>query len=396
MPRAIALLLACSMLAGCGKKEEQPAPPPPLVTAATITSEPVPNILELPGRIEAIRTAEVRARTNGIVLRRLYEEGSNVREGQPLFEIDPREYRAQVAQGQAALQRAVAARTNAASVLARYRPLMADRSVSGQEFDEATSTLRQAEAQVAEARAALAQNQLQLSYTTVRAPIAGIAGRAEVTQGALVSGTEATLMTRVDQSAPVYATFTQSSSAILDTLAQIRSGDLRLRGGIGAIQVKLILENGSDYGPAGHFDFASAVVDPQTGSQTLRAVFPNRQNLLRPGQFVRGRLIAGTVRGGITVPQRAVKFEGSQASVSVLGADGSVQSRPIELGAQIADRWIVQSGLKAGQRIVLDGWQKVRPGQKVRVAPEGAAPRGAPPANPPQAQPAAPSAAKAR
>ncbi|MET0268921.1 MAG: efflux RND transporter periplasmic adaptor subunit, partial [Sphingomonas sp.] len=349
-----------------------------------------------PGRIEAIRTAEVRARTNGIVLRRLYEEGSNVREGQPLFEIDPREYRAQVAQGQAALQRAVAARTNAASVLARYRPLMADRSVSGQEFDEATSTLRQAEAQVAEARAALAQNQLQLSYTTVRAPIAGIAGRAEVTQGALVSGTEATLMTRVDQSAPVYATFTQSSSAILDTLAQIRSGDLRLRGGIGAIQVKLILENGSDYGPAGHFDFASAVVDPQTGSQTLRAVFPNRQNLLRPGQFVRGRLIAGTVRGGITVPQRAVKFEGSQASVSVLGADGSVQSRPIELGAQIADRWIVQSGLKAGQRIVLDGWQKVRPGQKVRVAPEGAAPRGAPPANPPQAQPAAPSAAKAR
>ncbi len=332
----------------------------------TIGAETLPNIIELPGRIEAVRTAEVRARTNGIVLRRLYQEGTDVREGTPLFQIDPREVRAQVQQAQAALQRAIAARTNAASVVSRYRPLVADRSVSGQENDSAVSQLSQADAQVAEARATLRQNQLQLSFTTVRAPIAGRVGRAEVTEGALVSGAEATLMTRVDQLAPVYAVFTQSNSAILDSIAQVRSGDLSIAS-LKSIEVRLILDNGADYGIVGRLDFTGQNVDPQTGSQMIRAVFPNPGRLLAPGQFVRARITAGTIRGGVAVPARAVQFQGAQTSVSVVSTDGTVMARPVQLGAQTGARWIVQSGLKAGDRVVVDGWQKVRPGQKVRI-----------------------------
>ena len=339
-----------------------------VVKIVTVRAESLPNIIELPGRIEAVRTAEVRARTNGIVLQRLYQEGTDVRAGTPLFKIDPREYRARVQQAQAALQRAVATQANAASVVARYRPLVADRSVSGQENDAAVSNLRQAQAQVAEARAALAESQLQLDFTTVRAPIRGRVGRAEVTEGALVSGAEATLMTRVNQLAPMYAVFTQSNAAFLDTLESLRSGNLQI-GNPDRIEVRLVLDNGSEYGPLGHLDFSDQSVDPQTGSKIVRAVFPNPEGLLAPGQFVRARVTAGTTRGGLAVPARAVQFQGAQTSVSVVTADGTVAVRPVQLGTQLADRWMVQSGLKAGERVVVDGWQKVRPGQKVRAQP---------------------------
>ncbi|WP_439532277.1 efflux RND transporter periplasmic adaptor subunit [Polymorphobacter sp.] len=363
-----ALVFAGLALASCGSDQpQQAAPPPTMVETIVLQPETVPNIIELPGRIEAIRTAEVRARTNGIVEKRLYREGTDVKAGTPLFLIDPREYRAQREQAQAALQRALAARENAASVVARYKPLVADRAVSGQENDLALSTLRQAEAQVTEARAALAQSDLQLSFTTVRAPISGRVSRAEVTEGALVSGTEATLMTRVDQSSPAYAVFTQSSSAILDMMAEVRAGQLQIAE-LGTIKVRLILENGADYGLVGQLDFADQSVDPQTGSQTVRAVFANPNRVLVPGQFVRGRIEAGTLRGGFAIPERAVQFQANQASVSVVDADNEVSLRPVQLGAQVGGRWVVQSGLKAGERIITDGWQKVRPGQKVRIA----------------------------
>jgi len=369
----ILLLPSCAIvsvsLSGCGgDSARQPVAPPMVVKIVTVRAESLPNIIELPGRIEAVRTAEVRARTNGIVLQRLYQEGTDVRAGTPLFKIDPREYRARVQQAQAALQRAVATQANAASVVARYRPLVADRSVSGQENDAAVSNLRQAQAQVAEARAALAESQLQLDFTTVRAPIRGRVGRAEVTEGALVSGAEATLMTRVDQLAPMYAVFTQSNAAFLDTLESLRSGNLRI-GNPDRIEVRLVLDNGSEYGPLGHLDFSDQSVDPQTGSKIVRAVFPNPEGLLAPGQFVRARVTAGTTRGGLAVPARAVQFQGAQTSVSVVTADGTVAVRPVQLGTQLADRWMVQSGLKAGERVVVDGWQKVRHGQKVRAQP---------------------------
>lgn len=225
---SLAMALA---LVACGQEssqQQQAAPPPPLVTAITVQSAAVPNIIELPGRIEAIRTAEVRARTDGIVEARLYREGTDVAEGQPLFRIDQRDYRAQVQQAQAALARAEAARVNAASIVRRYQPLVSERAVSAQEFDAAQSTLRQADASVADARAALSRAQLQLSYTIVRAPIAGRVGRAQVTEGALVSATQATPLTQVDQLSPIYAVFTQSSAALSELIQQARSGGLAL------------------------------------------------------------------------------------------------------------------------------------------------------------------------
>ena len=363
---ALALVLIGPSLVACDRDsdQQQAAPPPPLVETLTIASESLPNIIELPGRIQAVRTSEVRARVNGIVQRRLYREGTDVIAGASLFQIDPSQYRAQVQQGQAALQRAMAAQANAASVVARYKPLVADRSVSGQENDAAVSDLRQAEAQVAEARATLAQNQLELSYTLVRAPIAGRVGQAEVTEGALVSGSEATLMTRINQMAPVYAVFTQSNAAILDLIDQVRTGAVKITS-LKSIEVRLVLENGADYGIVGRLDFTDQAVDPETGTQAARAVFANPTRLLAPGQFVRGRLQVGTI-GGVAVPERAIQFDGPQAKVTVLGADNVATVRPVQLGAQIGGRWIVQSGLKVGERIVVVGWQKTAPGQKVR------------------------------
>lgn len=377
----LALALSGALLASCSPSEPKQVAPPVLVTTETIAARELPNVIELPGRIEAVRTAEVRARTNGIVQRRLYKEGTDVKEGTPLFEIDPREYRAQVQQSEAALQRAVATQTNAAAVVKRYKPLLAERSVSAQEYDAAVSDLRQGEAQVAEARAELAQKQLQLSYTTIRAPITGRVGRAQVTEGALVSGTEATLMTRVDQLAPVYAVFTQSNSAILDIIAQIKAGAINVTN-MESVEVRLVLDNGTDYVQVGKLDFADQIVDPQTGSQVGRAVFPNPDNQLSSGQFVRVRIKAGTVANGLAIPTRAVQFQASQASVSVVGPEDSVVARPVQLGAQVDGRWVVLSGIKAGDQVIVDGWQKARAGQKVRVQ------------NDPKAEPSTPAAGK--
>lgn len=365
-PMVLPALGLLGLLCGCGSSSDTPAPPPVPVQVITVKSEAVPNIVELPGRIAAVRTAEVRARTDGIVQRRLYEEGSDVAAGAPLFLIDQRDNRAQVQSSQAALQRAIAAKENAASIVARYRPLMSERAVSAQENDAARSDLRQAEAQVAEARAALARSQLLLSYTTVRAPIAGRVGNAQVTEGALVTAGEGTLMTQVDQVSPVYAVFAASNASLLDTAQQVRSGSLTLPS-LGRVEVRLILENGGAYGPVGHLDFASSVVDPETGSQTVRAQFDNPQRLLAPGQFVRGRIEAGTLDNGIVVPARAVQIKGEEASVSLLGKDGTVSNRAVTLGALVGGRWIIKSGLKPGERVIVDGWQKVRPGQKAQA-----------------------------
>jgi RND family efflux transporter MFP subunit len=367
------------MLSACGDTSETAAPPPVPVEVMIVKGQAVPNVVELPGRIAAVRTAEVRARTDGIVERRLYNEGSHVAAGTPLFLIDPRDYKAQVQSAEAALQRTTAARQNAASIVKRYEPLMSERAVSAQEYDAARSDLQQAEAQVADARAALARAQLLLSHTTVRAPIAGRVGSAEVTEGALVSGAEGTLMTRVDQVSPVHAVFAESSASILDLIRQVRSGELTFPS-LNRVEVKLILENGETYGPIGHLDFTSTVVDPETGTQVVRAQFDNPQQLLAPGQFVRGQIRAGIRDNGIVVPARAIQFSGEEAKVSVLGKDGTVSSRPVTLSALIDQGWIIRSGLKPGERVIVEGWQRARPGQKAQVK----AAKRASPANPQQ------------
>ena len=357
---SVALLL---LLASCGRQEEQAAPVPPVDVVAVRTGD-IPNIVELPGRIEAVRTAEVRARVDGIVERRLYQEGSDVPAGAPLFQIDPRDKQAQLAQAQAALNRATAARANARSIVARYEPLVSRKAVSAQEYDAALSDARQADASVSDARAALDRARLERGYTTVRAPIAGRVGKAQVTEGALVSASSATLVTQVNQLSPIYATFTQSSSKLLDLQRLTRSGALHIPD-LNAIEVRLVLENGETYDLPGHLDFADQSVDPSTGSQTLRARFPNPERILLPGQFVRARIVAGTRRDGIEIPERAVQISNEEASVLIVGRGNVVAKRTIELGGQSGGKWVVLSGLKSGDKVIVDGWMKVQPGQKV-------------------------------
>lgn len=366
--RSMPLLAAALVLTACsGEQAPPPAPPAPEVSAVTVSTAPVSNIIELPGRVQAVRTAEVRARVDGIVERRLYEEGTDVREGAPLFQIDPRPLRAALDAAQASLRRAQAERTNARRDVERFRPLVARNAISQQEFDAATARAAQAEADVGSAEAQVEQARLNLGYATVTAPISGRAGRAEVTEGALVSAAQGTLMTTVEQLERVYVNFSQSSAEVLQLRRDIQAGRLRMPN-LEDTRVTLILEDGSVYERSGRINFLAQSVDPSTGTVSLRAEFPNPRRILLPGEFVRARVEAGVNPNGLLVPQRAVQLSAQGASVILVGANNVATPRPVQLGEMRGGQWEIRSGLRPGDRVITDGLQKVRPGTPVRLA----------------------------
>ena len=353
-----------------------------------VATEPITDVIELPGRLQAVRISEVRARVDGIVQRRLYTEGTDVREGQPLFAIDPRELRARASAAQAALARAEAMAANATQDVTRYRGLVAQQALSQQEYDAAVARLRTAEADVAQRRAELAAARLSLGYTTVTAPISGRAGRAEVTEGALVSAGAGTLLTRIEQVDPIYANFSQSSSDVLALRNKIASGALKAPDSRN-VPVRLVLEDGTPYRIIGKLNFVDLSFDEATGTAALRAEFPNPQRTLIPGQFVRVRVEAGVQAQGLRIPQRAVTVTPQGATVLVVGAKDIVESRPVTVGSLEGDSWIIESGLSPGERVIVDGLQKARPGAPVKPIVASATP----PATPPAKSPATPASA---
>lgn len=360
------------VLASCSS-EAPPAPPPPEVNIVTIRTQAVPNVIELPGRVQAYRTSEVRARVDGIVERRLFNEGSFVRAGAALFRIDPRQLNATANAARAQLARAQATAANARQVVGRYQPLLADQAIGKQEYDAAVAAQRTAEADVQAAQANLESARLNLGYASVTAPISGRARRAEVTEGALVSAGQGTLLTTIEQIDRVYVNFGQSSSDLLANRRDMGSGKVSVPQ-FDRVEVQLILEDGSAYPVVGHLDFLDLSIDEATGTAALRAEFPNPNSALLPGQFVRARIFAGNRADGVLIPQRAVKLAADAASVMVLDAKNIATPRPVKLGTMVAGQWAILDGLKPGDRVIVDGLQKVQPGQPVRVAqPKGTA-----------------------
>ena len=366
-PVASAACAALALVLASCSSEAPPAPPPPEVNIVTVGTQAVSNVIELPGRVQAYRTAEVRARVDGIVERRLFEEGSYVAAGKALFRIDPRQLTANLNAARAQLARAQATAANARQVVNRYQPLLSEQAIGKQEYDAAVAAQRTAEADVQSAQANLDSARLSLGYATVTAPIGGRARRAEVTEGALVSAAQGTLLTTIEQIDRVYVNFGQSSSDLMAIRRDMESGRLQLPP-TARTEVQLILEDGTPYPVVGHLDFFDLSIDEATGTAALRAEFPNADNALLPGQFVRARIKAGIRPNGILIPQRAVKLSADAATVMIVDAQNKAAIRPVKLGTMEQGQWAIVDGLRPGDKVIVDGLQKVQPGQAVKVA----------------------------
>ncbi|MGK6315519.1 efflux RND transporter periplasmic adaptor subunit [Neorhizobium sp. DT-125] len=339
--------------------------PPPAVSVLTLQERAVPVVSELPGRIAATRVSEVRAQVSGILQERVFEQGTLVKQGDILYRIDPKLFRVRVASAEAALQRAKATQANARQQLERQRTLRNRNVASGIDYDTAAVALAQADADVAAAEAALDEARINLDYTEVRAPITGIIGAALVTEGALVAADGGQNLALIQQIDPVYADFTQSSSQLLALKRAVDEGRLASPAP-GQASVQLIFDDGSIYSERGKLLFASASVDATTGQVTLRAEFPNPKGDLLPGMYVRVRAEQAVRQGAITIPQRSVvRTPDGKAQVYVVTDDATAQARDIILGEAIGNEWVVESGLKNGERVIVDGAQKAQPGGKV-------------------------------
>lgn len=369
MPLAAILVLSGSLvLIGCNDKDaaQAHAQQAPEVGIVTLKAAPLNITTELPGRTSAFRVAEVRPQVSGIILKRNYVEGSDVTAGTSLYQIDPATYQAAYDSAKGDLAKAQAAAKIARLTVNRYKPLLGTNYISKQEYDQAVSSAMQANATVLAAKAAVETARINLAYTQVTSPISGRTGKSSVTEGALVTSGQATAMTTVQQLDPMYVDVTQSSDEFLRLKKELADGTLKQENG--KAKVRLLLENGTEYAETGTLEFSGVTVDETTGSITIRAIFPNPNEALLPGMFVRARLDEGVRPDALLVPQQGVtRNPRGEATAMVVGADDKVELRTLVANQAIGDKWLVTEGLKAGDRLIVSGLQKIRPGVQVKV-----------------------------
>ena len=367
-PLAAVLMLSGSLiLTGCNDKEtQQSAPHAPEVGVVTLKSAPLQITTELPGRTSAYRIAEVRPQVSGIILKRNFEEGSEIKAGVSLYQIDPASYQAAYDSAKGDLAKAQASANIAQLTAKRYQKLLGTQYISQQDYDTAVADSQQANASVVAAKAAVESARINLAYTKVTSPISGRIGKSAVTEGALVTSGQASAMSTVQQLDPIYVDVTQSSNDFLRLKQELADGKLKQENG--KAKVKLVTNDGIAYQQEGSLEFSDVTVDQTTGSITLRAIFPNPDNTLLPGMFVRAQLEEGTNPNALLVPQQGVtRTPRGDASAMVIGKDDKVEVRDITAAQAIGDKWLVTSGLKDGDRVIVTGLQKVKPGVQVKA-----------------------------
>ena len=372
-PLVLWLAVLSLLTAGCGKSGDSPSAsasrPPAQVGVVTVTQGDVGLTTELPGRLEASRVAQVRARAAGILQKRLFREGSDVTVGQALFAIDSAPYAAAVASARAGQTRAEANVDQATALVDRYKPLVEANAISKQDYANAVAAQKQAQADVAVGKANVQTASINLGYAAVKAPISGRIGRALVTEGALVGQGEATQLAVIQQIDPLYVNFTQSASETMKLRAAMASGQLKRASGAGAASVRVVLEDGTEYASPGHLLFSDLTVDATTGQVTLRAEVPNPGGQLLPGLYVRVRLEQAQAINAITLPQQAVTRTAQGDTVMVVAPDGKVAPRTVKIGSAKGTQWVVLDGLKTGEQVMVDGFQKLQGGAPVKAVP---------------------------
>ncbi|HCU1809611.1 TPA: efflux RND transporter periplasmic adaptor subunit [Klebsiella aerogenes] len=363
------LIISAVLLTGCDNSGDQQAQPQtPQVSVHVVHSEPLSVTTELPGRTSAFRVAEVRPQVSGIILKRNFVEGSDIKAGESLYQIDPATYQAAWNSAKGDEAKAEAAAAIAHLTVKRYVPLLGTQYISQQEYDQAVATARQADADVVAAKAAVENARINLAYTKVTSPIDGRIGKSSVTEGALVTNGQADAMATVQQLDPIYVDVTESSNDFM------RLKQESLQRGDDSKSVQLIMENGQPYSLKGSLQFSDVTVDESTGSITLRAVFPNPQHTLLPGMFVRARIDEGVNPQAILVPQQGVtRTPRGDATVLIVNAQNQVENREVTAAQAIGDKWLITSGLQNGDKVIVSGLQKVRPGVTVKATEDTAA-----------------------
>lgn len=363
-----ALLTGMVLLAGCGKQEQEAAaPPPPTVSVMEVTSTPVLLSARLPGRTSAYRVAEIRPQVNGLILKRLFVEGADVKQNDVLYQIDPAPFQAALDNAKAALERSAANLPALRLRAERYKSLLAERAVSQQDYDDADSALKQAEADIIYWRASVETARINLGYTRVTAPISGRIGRSSVTEGAIVTAYQAQALATIQQLDPIYVDVPQSTTDLFHMSRSVAEGNLD-NTGERFQTVSLILDDESVYPHPGTLQFRDVSVDATTGSVTLRIVVPNPDNVLMPGLFVRAEVKEGVNTNAILISQQAVSrdLKGNPLAV-VIKPDSTVEQRTLVIDRPIGDQWLVSKGLSVGEAVVVEGVQRVRPGMKVNA-----------------------------